>query len=168
MGAFALSARLLERGFDAARLAALGALAGVVAFAGIILAAPTGSTFLLQVGSGVIGFGGGLFLVGTLTTAMDLEASESGLAMGAWGGVHATAAGLAIALGGVVRDGVASLAAAGHLGPGLVGPEAGYMAVYHVEIAALFLAMAVLGPMVRAPVAEGTARPRFGLAELPG
>jgi BCD family chlorophyll transporter-like MFS transporter len=35
-----------------------------------------------------------------------MAARQSGLALGAWGAVQATAAGLAIALGGFIRDGV--------------------------------------------------------------
>ncbi len=47
-----------------------------------------------------IGFGGGFFSVGTLAGAMARERNgESGLALGAWGAVQATSAGLAIALG---------------------------------------------------------------------
>ena len=67
----------------------------------------------------LIGFGGGLFSVGTLTAAMDLETGgQSGLALGAWGAVQATAAGLAIALGGALRDVVSRLADAGRARPG--------------------------------------------------
>ena len=53
-----------------------------------------------------IGLGGGLFAVGTLYAAMKLEdGGYVGLALGAWGAVQASAAGLAIALGGALRDG---------------------------------------------------------------
>jgi len=163
---FGVSARRLEGGMDATRLAALGALAGAGAFVFIVFAAPFQSAGLLRVGSVLIGFGGGLFLVGTLTEAMELHAEgRSGLAMGAWGGVHATAAGLAILGGGVLRDVTTALAESGALGPGLTGPEAGYLLVYHLEILALFLAVGVLGPMVRRKVSPTR---RFGLAELPG
>jgi len=169
--AFALSARVLGRGGDACRLAAMGTLAGVFAFAAVILAAPLSSAALLSAGSAGIGFGGGLFTVGTLTAAMDLNRTEmNGLAVGAWGAVQATAAGLAIAAGGIFRDVLLSLSERGLLGVALSGPEAGYIVVYHVEIAILFLAMATLGRLV-APVGVSTAthaRTRFGLAELPG
>jgi len=168
IGAFALSARVLERGFDPCRLAALGTLVGVFAFAAVIFASPFQSATLLRIGSTAIGFGGGLFLVGTLTEAMDLETSEhSGLAMGAWGAVQATAAGLAIASGGVLRDVLIEWGSRGALGPGLTGPEAGYVLVYHLEILALFLAMAVLGPLVR-PRRRGSSAAPFGLVKMPG
>lgn len=169
--AFALSARVLGRGGDACRLAAMGTLAGVFAFAAVILAAPFSSPVLLGAGSAAIGFGGGLFTVGTLTAAMDLQRTEqNGLAVGAWGAVHATAAGVAVASGGLLRDLLLSLSGRGLLGPALSGPEAGYIVVYHFEIAILFLAMATLGRLV-APAGSASAarsRSRFGLAELPG
>lgn len=171
IAAFGLSARVLGRGGDACRLAAMGTLVGVFAFAAVILAAPLGSPFLLGAGSAGIGFGGGLFTVGTLTAAMDLHRTEqNGLAVGAWGAVQATAVGMAIAAGGILRDLLLSLSERGLLGPALTGPEAGYIVVYHVEIAILFLAMATLGRLV-APVGRTAAaadRSRFGLAELPG
>jgi len=171
IAAFALSARNLSRGGDASRLAGMGALVGVFAFAAVILAAPFRSPLLLSVGTVGIGFGGGLFTVGTLTAAMDLLAHhQSGLVVGAWGAVHATCAGIAIALGGILRDGVVHLSARGSLGPALTGPEAGYIVVYHLEIAILFLAMAALGPLVSpaGAIPPSRNRSRFGLAELPG
>jgi BCD family chlorophyll transporter-like MFS transporter len=55
----------------------------------------------------LIGFGGGLFSVATLTAAMTMPAAGKagrGLALGAWGAAQATAAGLSIAIGGGIRD----------------------------------------------------------------
>ena len=171
VAAFALAARLLERGADACRLAAMGALVGVGAFVAVILSGVMGSPLALQVGAVLIGIGGGFFLVGTLTAAMDLHQAESnGLAMGAWGAVQATSMGVAVIIGGVIRDGAAILAATGRLGPGFEGPTAGYMLVFQLEIVTLFLAMAVLGPLVASgrTIPAGRERHRFGLAELPG
>ncbi len=169
--AFAVAARKLERGADACRLAAVGALVGVGAFVVILLAGVTRSPLALQAGAVLIGAGGGLFLVGTLTAAMDLHVSErNGLAMGAWGAVQATAMGVAVLAGGAIRDGAALLAASGRMGPGFEGPAAGYMIVFQLEIVALFLAMAALGPLVASgrTIPAGPDRRRFGLAELPG
>jgi BCD family chlorophyll transporter-like MFS transporter len=73
-----------------------------------------------------------------------------GLALGAWGAVQATAAGVAIALGGLTRDAVIALAASGRLGPALTGPETGYGTVYVIEIVLLFATLVVIGPLVRA------------------
>ena len=67
-----------------------------------------------------IGFGAGLFGHGTLTATMNRAPKEqTGLALGAWGAVQATAAGVAVALGGVLRDIVAALAAQGLFGAAL-------------------------------------------------
>lgn len=170
LAGFALAARRLSLGADTYRLAAYGALTGLFAFAAVIFAAPLESALLFRVGAVLIGFGGGLFAVGTLTAAMELQHDGgSGLALGAWGAVQASAAGIAIALGGAIRDGVAGLAAQGLLGPALTGPATGYGVVYQIEIALLFVTLVAIGPLVQS---AGVARPRplpsFGLAEFPG
>lgn len=168
---FALAARALGRGGDPHRLAALGALAGLIAFPAVIFAAPLDSPTLFRAGTVLIGLGGGLFSVGTLTAAMALaQSGQSGLALGAWGAVQATASGAAIAFGGGMRDLVAELAAKGNLGPALTGPVAGYAAVYHVEIVLLFATLAAIGPLARAARAAAASPPssRLGLAEVPG
>ena len=146
--AFAIAARALARGFDACRLAAYGALIGLLAFVIVIYSAPLDSALLFRIGTGAIGFANGLFCVGTLAAAMAREQGGTGLALGAWGAVQAGAAGIAIALGGAMRDGTSALAAAGLLGPALTSPVVGYSLVYHVEILLLFAALVVLGPLV--------------------
>ncbi|MCS6922294.1 MAG: BCD family MFS transporter [Elioraea sp.] len=158
VAAFAAGARLLARGSDPHRLAAHGALAGIVAFTFVLAAAPLASLAVFAAGTVLIGFGGGLFSVGLLTACIrTAPASEPGLALGAWGAVAATSAGIAMALGGILRDAVASFALAGALGPALTGPEVGYGAVYLVEIALLFATLAAIGPLVRPAGAETTA-----------
>ena len=75
---------------------------------------------LFRVGAFLIGFGMGMFSVGTLTAAMGLDmAAHSGLALGAWGAVQATGAGIAIGLAGVIRDVVTGMALHGRLGAAL-------------------------------------------------
>ncbi len=168
LAAFTLAARMLVHGADPYRVAAYGALVGLVAFAAVIFAAPLESPLLFRIGTCLIGFGGGLFSVGTLAGAMARERNgENGLALGAWGAAQATAAGLAIALGGAIRDVAASLATSGALGPALTGPATGYGVVYHVEIALLFAALIAIGPLVRT-TPQPAAVSRFGLAEFPG
>ena len=170
LAGFAVAAKGLAAGFDPHRLAAYGMVVGVFAFAFVILSDPLGSPLLFRAGAVLIGLGGGLFAVGTLTAAMELgESSGSGMALGAWGAVQATAAGLAIAVGGGIRDGVDALAQAGVLGPGMTGPAVGYSVVYHIEIALLFAALAAIGPLARYKVSGSErARGKFGLAEFPG
>jgi len=169
LAAFALAARLLSRGADDHRLAATGLLVGIVAFTAIILAAPMNSGLLFRLGTVMIGFGAGLFAVSTLTAAMGMASDgSSGLALGAWGAVQATAAGAGIGLGGIIRDLADSLAMQGYLGQALTGPATAYGVVYHLEIFLLFLTLAVVGPLAR-PWKSGrsVARTRFGLGQIP-
>jgi BCD family chlorophyll transporter-like MFS transporter len=169
LAAFALAARRLGRGAVPCRLAGYGALVGIAAFAAVIFAATLESTWLFRAGTTLIGLGGGLFAVGTLTEAMTLDQRAHGLALGAWGAVQASAAGLGIALGGAIRDAVGALAAAGDLGPALVAPATGYGAVYHIEIALLFATLVAIGPLVRPASAPAHPPPTsFGLAQFPG
>ena len=149
---FVLAARWLARGVDPIRMAARGILAGVLAFSCVIFAAPLGSTALFFAGAGLIGFGGGLFAISTLTVAMTMPVgglAGAGIALGAWGAAQATAYGLSIFMGGTIRDGVGHLASSGRLGAALSDPSLGYSFVYHLEIGLLFATLAVLGPMVR-------------------
>jgi BCD family chlorophyll transporter-like MFS transporter len=170
LAAFGLAARWLGAGIDAYRLAAFGVLIGVVAFSAVIFAAPLESAALFRLGATLIGFGGGLFAVSTLTAAMGLETpGQIGLALGAWGAVQATAGGVAIALGGALRDIVASLASQGLLGSALTDSSVGYSVVYHLEIALLFTTLVVIGPLVRTSAEpRGRAGSKFGLTEFPG
>ncbi len=163
----------LNRGTDSYRLAGLGVLVGISAFSVVIFSAPMQSVWLFFMGACFIGLGGGLFAVSTLMAAMQLPShgyAGRGLALGAWGAAQATAAGLAIALGGTLRDWVDTVAMTGALGHGLATPTTGYSFVYHTEIGLLFLTLVVLGPLVRN---SGVMQPhsgqpaKFGLAEFP-
>jgi BCD family chlorophyll transporter-like MFS transporter len=171
--AFAIAAKLLQRGFDAHRLAAIGLLIGICAFSAVIFAAPLDSSLLFRFGNFLIGLGGGLFAVSTLVVAMGLEqdgpnGTGRGLALGAWGAMQATAGGLAVALGGTLRDGFEALAAHGWLGTAMSEPQVAYSIVYHLEIALLFGTLIAIGPLVRPTGARQSSRQRFGLAEFPG
>ena len=164
----ALAARWLTTGHDPCRIAALGAVAGLPAFALVILSAPLASVPVFATGTALIGFGGGLFAVGMLTAAMDMARdSDSGIALGAWGAVQATAMGFAVAVGGAVRDIVHVMAESGTLGAAFTDPNAAYGVVYHIEIALLFVTLVAIGPLVRYAPQPDTNR-AFGLAEFPG
>jgi BCD family chlorophyll transporter-like MFS transporter len=168
--AFALAARTLARGGDPQRVAAVGVLFGLAGFSAVIFAEPVDAPMLFRIGATLIGFGGGFFAVGTLSAAMGLEGHGMyGLVLGAWGAVQATCAGIAVALGGALRDVVSHAATAGWLGEALQSPATGYAAVYHLELALLFATLIVLGPLVRrGTAARQTASPQpFGMAELP-
>lgn len=171
MSAFAWSARCLARGADAYRLAAYGALVGLIAFSLVVFSGPLESQWLFRVGTLMIGIGNGFFSVGMLTGAMARERNgESGLALGAWGAVQATASGIAIAMGGAIADAVSDLGSAGYLGAALSRPESGYGVVYHIEVGLLFATLIAVGPLVRAiPQARAqVSNANFGLAEFPG
>jgi BCD family chlorophyll transporter-like MFS transporter len=176
---FGLAARWLSRGMDAYRMAGRGLLIGLAAFSAVIFAAPMNSSAIFYAGALLIGLGGGLFSVSTLMSAMAMPATGvagRGLALGAWGAAQATGAGLAVFIGGGLRDIVNGAALSGALGEALNSVATGYSVVYHLEILLLFVTLAVLGPLVRT-VSTGLANPgtgssqtggaRIGLADLP-
>lgn len=167
---FGFAARRLGLGAEPHRLASFGLLIGIAAFSIIVFADPLASTLIFQTGAFLIGLGGGLFSVCMLTSAMALANSrDSGIALGAWGAVQATAAGVAIALGGALRDSVDAVAAQGWLGEGFAREAVGYSVVYHLEILLLFAALAALGPIARHASQEPeAATDNFGLAAFPG
>lgn len=170
VAAFGLSAALLKRHHDPIRLAAFGALVGIVGFAAIIFASPLGSPLLFRAGVLCIGFGEGLFGVGTLSFAMQLrDPSQHGIALGAWGAVFATAEGLSFAFSGVLKDWLSHLVSRGTLGPGLSLPFVPYSFVYHLEVLFLFATLVALGPLVarRVAVRDDSRSSSFGLADLP-
>jgi BCD family chlorophyll transporter-like MFS transporter len=147
---FGLASRVLSRGFDPLRMAAYGAMVGIPAFMMVIMAAPLGSSALLfGSGTALIGFGAGLFGHGTLTATMQMAPpSQTGLALGAWGAVQASAAGVAVALGGIIRDVVAATLE-GHRA-GALG--IGYQSVYSLEILLLCITLVALMPLLRRDV----------------
>ncbi len=147
---FWLASRVLTQGADAFRISSQGALCGVAAFAAVIAAATLQSTLLFGLGVLLIGFGGGLFGHGTLTATMHLAPKDqAGLALGAWGAVQATAAGVAVALGGLGRDAVQALANHQMLPDGWSGPASGYIAVYSLEVLLLLATLATMAPLIR-------------------
>ena len=95
------------------------------------------------------------------------RAGNSGLALGAWGAVQATASGVAIAAGGALRDIVSELATSGALGPAMTGPATGYAFVYQFEVLLLFATLAVIGPLAAFTRPDAKSKSRFGLAEFP-
>jgi BCD family chlorophyll transporter-like MFS transporter len=144
---FAWASRVLGRGADAYRMARWGAWVGVPAFLAVIASAPLASPALFAFGIFLIGLGGGLFAHGTLTAAMQLAPPEHiGLAMGAWGAVQATAAGVGMAAGGLVRDGVALVS----------NSVLGYSAVYGLEIVLLVITLWTMATMT--PIGRPIAR----------
>lgn len=176
--AFLFAGQRLSDGANPHRLCASGALVGILGFSCVVFAAPLTSVACFRLGTFLIGLGGGLFCVGTLTSAMAFGARESGsgepgmngFALGAWGAVHASAVGVGVAAGGTLRDLVSGHAMRGGFGPNLADPVLGYTVVYHIEIFLLFAMLVVLGPLVSAPRDEFTGTlpgGRFGLSDFP-
>ena len=169
---FLWSASRLAAGSEPFRLAARGILFGIVAFSAVIFASPLDSAAIFYAGAFGIGLGNGIFGLSTLTAAMARAkgSAGAGLVLGAWGSAQATAGGLAILSGGILRDVVGHLfVTAGSSLPGDV--SLGYSVVYHTEIGLLFLTLAVLGPLVRigslSPSTPDHGKAPLRLAEFP-
>jgi len=149
---FGLASRVLSRGADPFRMASIGALVGMPAFLSVIAAAPCNSALLFALGTLLIGFGAGLFGHGTLTATMNrAPENQRGLALGAWGAVQASAAGIAVGLSGIIRDLVSGAAGPHAVLAGFSGAAGGYTSVYGIEVLLLFATMIAMAPLIRRP-----------------
>jgi len=138
---FAWASHILSKGADPFKMASLGALIGIPAFMAVIISGQINEPILFALGTLLIGFGAGLFGHGTLTATMNLAPNgQSGLALGAWGAVQASAAGVAITLGGIIRDLVAH-----QTNSSLVG----YRTVYIIEICMLIMTIIAMIPLIK-------------------
>jgi len=147
---FLIAGRQLARGMDPLLLAAAGIIVGIPAFSAVIFSAPLEAGWMFRMGALGIGLGGGLFAVGTLFAAMRMDGGGYiGLALGAWGAVQSTAAGLAMFMGGALRDVVTQVTANGAFGAAFAVPSLGYSVVYHIEMFLLFVTLVAIGPLVR-------------------
>ena len=145
LSGFAWASRILSRGFDPFRMAIWGTYVGIPAFLLVIGSALTGATWMFVFGTLLIGFGAGIFGHGTLTATMNLAPKDqAGLALGAWGAVQATAAGVAVAWGGIMRDLVAHVS----------NSATGYLSVYVFEAVLLLVTMVAMVPLLRSQPAS--------------
>ena len=168
--AFAWSANVMRANTDPIKLASHGAIVGILGFALIAAASLSKSAFLFRVGVMMIGFGEGLFGVGTLSYAMNIrDASQHGIALGAWGAVFATAEGLSFAVSGIAKDWLSHLVSRGALGSGISSPAAPYTMVYLTEVVVLLATLIPLFSLLRRePVQDAVDSSRsFGLADIP-
>lgn len=170
MAGFAWAAHSLNHGAYMYRVAARGLLVGIAAFSGVIFASPLGMHGLFYAGAAGVGLGGGLFAVGTMLAAMGISRnSDSGILVGAWGAVQATAIGVSLLLGGIIKNTVNGLALDGALGTAMDTAATGYLVVYHLEIGLLFICLAVLGPLTGHRYRQDSEKNmQIGLAEMPG
>lgn len=136
---FAWASNVLNRGADPFRMACGGVLVGVPAFLAVMISAPQASLLLFALGTFFIGLGAGLFGHGTLTATMNhAPPGQAGLALGAWGAVQATAAGLAMGLGGIIRDLTALVVDSG----------TAYAFVYSLEVVLLLITLCAMYPLI--------------------
>ncbi|MFK7763429.1 MAG: PucC family protein [Roseobacter sp.] len=142
---FGLASRLLGQGGSPALFSVVGAGVGLPGFLAIIFSSSLASIPLFLAGTFAIGIGTGLFGHATLTaTIRSAPANQIGLALGAWGAVQATAAGIGVALAGIVRDLVVGLQ---HIAGN--APQTPYNFVFWIEIAFLALALLVTLPFLK-------------------
>jgi BCD family chlorophyll transporter-like MFS transporter len=166
--AFAFAAKLMGKGLDACRVSAIGLLMGLPGFACVLLASPMDQAWLFRLGTGCIGFGGGMFSVGMLIIAMEMpQKAMIGTVLGAWGAVQATSAGVSMAVGGVLKDVFSVFANSGVLGEALMNPSSGYGLVFALEMLLLFAALVAMAPLSRKNPRSYPQALKFGLAELP-
>ena len=136
---FAWASRVLGRGADPFRMACGGVWVGIPAFLAVLVSAPQASLLLFALGTLLIGCGAGLFGHGTLTATMNhAPPGQAGLALGAWGAVQATAAGLAMGLGGIIRDLMALVVDSG----------TAYAFVYSLEVVLLLITLYAMYPLI--------------------
>jgi len=160
---FGLASRWLGRGGRAMDAVCLGAMIGIPAFGLVLVSALVLSAPLLVAATLLAGFGAGLFGHGSLTATMRAAPREQiGLSLGAWGAVQATAAGLAIATGGVIRDLVLAAPGAG------ATSASPYVPVFALEGGLLLLAVIVALPLRRGDPAAAFGPARAGAADKTG
>jgi BCD family chlorophyll transporter-like MFS transporter len=159
---FGVASHVIGRGANAYVIARNGALIGLPAFALVMLAAPLQAPALFLIGNFLIGFGGALFGHGTLTATMNrAPKAQVGLALGAWGAVQATAAGVGMALSGAIRDLVDAWRLAVDPAASIAHGANGYMTVYGIELLLLVITVAVTLPLIRKTVADREQRQAF-------
>jgi len=139
---FAIASRVLSGPMNAVDVGRFGALIGVPGFLAIILASFGGGPLVFLAGVLATGLGAGLFGHATLTaTIRAAPENRIGLALGTWGAVQATSAGIGVALAGITRDIIVQMPALGGL-----SPHAPYNYVFAIEIAFLIVALFVVIP----------------------
>jgi BCD family chlorophyll transporter-like MFS transporter len=149
----------LAKGGDAYRIAQAGAILGVPAFGLVIMAAPASLPSMFLVGNFLVGLAGALFWHGTLTATMNrAPAGQAGLALGAWGAVQATAAGLAMSMSGIIRDIMTASLTAFDRVLGVASDAAAYISVYALEILLLVITVVATIPLIRRANAAGGAQ----------
>jgi BCD family chlorophyll transporter-like MFS transporter len=151
---FGIASRTLGNGGAPSSTSLTGALIGIPGFAAIIFSAYGGGTTAFLAGTLMIGLGAGLFGHSTLTATMRAAPKEKvGLALGAWGSVQASAAGIGMALAGWAREIITAMPADGDG----FSVETPYNVVFSMEMAFLLLAVLLIFPLAgRGDLSRGT------------
>ena len=140
---FGIASRLLSGDTAPVNLAMTGAAIGVPGFVLIIMSSMGAGVICFLIGVFLVGLGTGLFGHATLTAMMRAAPRDRiGLALGAWGAAQACAAGVGVALAGIVRDVIVGLQ--GQSGNNVHMP---YNVVFTIEALSLLAAIAVILPM---------------------
>ncbi len=148
---FGIASRVLSGPSDAVSIGRVGALIGVPGFLAIILASFGGGPLVFLAGVLATGLGAGLFGHATLTaTIRAAPDNRIGLALGTWGAVQATAAGIGVALAGITRDIIVQMPSLGGL-----SAAAPYNYVFAIEIAFLVMAIFLVIPKERHNASKG-------------
>ena len=151
---FAIASRSLGAGASPISLARIGAAIGLPGFAAIILSSLGGGPLVFLAGTLATGLGAGLFGHATLTAVIRAAPRDQiGLALGSWGAVQATCAGVGVALAGIVRDLILVMQPASGL-----QVHTPYNVVFSIEMIFLVLAILVALPL-------GTRRRRHATTE---
>jgi BCD family chlorophyll transporter-like MFS transporter len=138
---FAYASYVLSHGQSPYQVSRRGALIGLPAFILVMVSAVASVPAVFLLGNFLIGIGAALFSHGTLTASMNnAPADKTGMALGAWGAVQASAAGIGIALSGGLRDLVNAFLGSGYAG--------GYYAVYALEIVLLIATVLIALPLM--------------------
>ncbi|WP_299724659.1 PucC family protein [uncultured Tateyamaria sp.] len=158
---FGVASCALGQGANPDSYAMIGAAIGIPGFLAIIASSQGAGLALFLAGTLATGVGAGLFGHATLTAAIrHAPRDRIGLALGAWGAVQATAAGLGVASAGIVRDIIV-----GWQGATGTAAQTPYTFVFMVEVVFLMLAIAVLVPALAAQKKQKHTLGRRALAE---
>lgn len=152
---FGIASRVLVGSTEAVALGRIGAMVGIPGFGAVIASSMVGGAPLFLAGTLATGLGAGLFGHATLTaTLRAAPRNRIGLALGSWGAVQATAAGIGVALAGIVRDVVVGLDSAGTL-----ASYTPYNTVFGLEIVFLLIAVVIAVPVARGQLPADTSDP---------
>ncbi len=158
--AIACAGWLLWRGRSSVLLIVAGCLAGAGGFLLVTLGGSAGEVPLFLSGVGLIGFGRGMFIVGSLALIMSLvDVHHAGLFLGLWGMLQALAQGFGTIGGGLTRDVVQHFTA---------NAAAGYSTVYAFSLSTLVVALLLISALrLGRRVREGSVRsPWSGLQDV--